>query len=77
VWVEFTCEEATWVQPHGSVINGAPGTRPLTVAVVGRKGGAGKTTTSFNLAGALAARDLRTLMIDLDPQASLTSILIR
>jgi len=53
-----------------------PGARPLTVAVVGRKGGAGKTTTSFNLAGALAARDLRTLMIDLDPQASLTGILL-
>jgi len=49
---------------------------PLSVAVVGRKGGAGKTTTAFNLAGALAARELRVLMIDLDPQASLTGILL-
>jgi len=46
------------------------------IAVVGRKGGAGKTTTVFNLAGALAARDLRVLMVDLDPQASLTGILL-
>lgn len=49
---------------------------PLTIAVVGRKGGAGKTTTTFNLAGALAAQDLRVLMVDLDPQASLTGILL-
>ncbi len=49
---------------------------PLIIAVVGRKGGAGKTTTTFNLAGALAACDLRVLMVDLDPQASLTGILL-
>jgi len=49
---------------------------PLTIAVVGRKGGSGKTTTCFNLAGALAARDHRVLMIDMDPQASLTGILV-
>jgi len=48
----------------------------LTVSVVGRKGGAGKTTTAFNLAGALAARDLRVLMVDMDPQASLTGIFL-
>jgi len=48
----------------------------IVIAVVGRKGGAGKTTTVFNLAGALAARELRVLMVDLDPQASLTGILL-
>ena len=51
-------------------------TAPLTIAVVGRKGGAGKTTTTFNLAGALAAQGLRVLMIDMDPQASLTGIFL-
>jgi len=56
--------------------NRATDARPLIIAVVGRKGGAGKTTTTFNLAGALAARALRVLMVDLDPQASLTGILL-
>jgi chromosome partitioning protein len=49
---------------------------PLSIAVVGRKGGAGKTTTAFNLAGALAAQGQRVLLVDLDPQASLTGILL-
>lgn len=39
------------------------------LAFVNEKGGCGKTTSSLNLAGALAARGERTLLIDLDPQA--------
>lgn len=39
-----------------------------------RKGGVGRSTTLFNLAGALAKRGLRTLIIDGDPQASITQI---
>jgi chromosome partitioning protein len=46
------------------------------IAVVGRKGGAGKTTTAFNLAGAMAAAEQRVLLVDMDPQASLTGILL-
>jgi chromosome partitioning protein len=41
-----------------------------TIAVVNRKGGSGKTTTSVSLAAALAERGLPILLIDLDPQAS-------
>jgi chromosome partitioning protein len=49
---------------------------PLTIAVVGRKGGSGKTTTTINLGGALAERGLRVALMDLDPQASLTRLIL-
>ncbi len=49
---------------------------PLVVVIAGRKGGAGKTTTALNLAGALAERNRRVLLVDLDPQASLTRLLL-
>lgn len=42
------------------------------VAVTNQKGGCGKTTTAVNLSAALAARDRRVLLIDLDPQSHAT-----
>ncbi len=47
----------------------------LYVAVLGRKGGSAKTTTAYNVAGALAAEGKRCLLVDLDSQASLTRAL--
>ena len=45
------------------------------LAVANFKGGSGKTTTTAHLVQYLALRGYRTLAIDLDPQASLSSLL--
>lgn len=45
------------------------------ITVFNQKGGVGKTTTCLNLAAAMAARGLRPLLIDLDPQSHLSHTL--
>lgn len=42
------------------------------VSIINFKGGVGKTTLTANIGAGLAMRGLRVLIIDLDPQASLT-----
>jgi chromosome partitioning protein len=52
-----------------------PGEKLQTIAVTNFKGGSAKTTTTLYLAQFLALSGYRVLAIDLDPQASLSSML--
>ena len=43
------------------------------LSLVNQKGGVGKTTSSVNIAVSMAAAEIRTLLIDFDPQANATT----
>ena len=47
----------------------------MRLMVGNQRGGVGKTTTALNLARCFSDRGLRTLLIDADPQGSVSSVL--
>lgn len=71
----FTLGDIEAFRRHASTLPWrAPGTKLAVVTVANFKGGVGKTSAAVHLAQYFALKGYRTLALDLDPQASLTTL---
>lgn len=72
---EFTLAEArTWIREYHKARLRPEGAEAVTISIGNFKGGVGKTTTAMTLAQGLSLLGHRVLMIDTDPQGSLTTL---
>lgn len=72
---EFSLQEArTWVQQYRAAYLRPDGARAVTLAVGNFKGGVSKTTTAMVMAQGLSLRGHKVLVVDADPQGSLTTL---
>lgn len=72
---EFTLAEARqWIQGHNVAPVRPEGAKAATITVAMFKGGSTKTTTAMTLAQGLTLRGYKVLVVDTDPQNSLTTI---
>ncbi|OTP66187.1 Chromosome (plasmid) partitioning protein ParA [Caballeronia sordidicola] len=72
---EFSLAETrVWIDKLGPFIKRPDGTKGKKIAIGNFKGGVAKTTTAMTLAQGLSLHGRRVLIIDLDPQASLTAL---
>ena len=72
---EFTLSEArAWIRSYRKDKLRPAGAEAITITVANFKGGVGKTTTAMTLAQGLTLLGHRVLVIDTDPQGSLTTL---
>jgi chromosome partitioning protein len=72
---EFSLLEAlAWVRDLRAPFLKPAGAEAICIAIANFKGGVGKTTTTMTLAQGLSLRGHRVLVVDCDPQASLTTL---
>ena len=72
---EFTLPEArAWIAEYKKDVQRPAGAEAVTIAVGNFKGGVSKTTTAMILAQGLSLLGLKVLVIDTDPQGSLTTL---
>ena len=72
---EFTLDESrTWIRAYRKDKLRPKGAEAITIAISNFKGGVGKATTAMTLAQGLSLLGHKVLMIDTDPQGSLTTL---